>query len=59
MASRKGVNIYILKYFTLHRYFCFLRIRGTVRLCWPVSIAAKYVTAGNLNTIMNPSSYKF
>ena len=59
MASRKGINIYIPKYFMAVRNCIniFLLYGLEVRSCRPVRISANYVTAGNLNARMNPSSY--
>ena len=61
MASRKGINIYIPKYFMAVRNCInnFVLYGLEVRLCGPVRMSANYVTAGNFNARMNPSSYQF
>ena len=61
MASRKGIHIYIPKYFMAVKngINIFVLYGLEVRLYCPVRISANYVTAGNFNAIMNPSSYLF
>ena len=48
MASRKGINIYIPKYFMTVRscMHIFVLYGLEVRLCSPVRISANYVTPG-------------
>ena len=51
MASRKGINIYIPKYFMAVRNCIksFVLYGLEVRLCGFVCISPNYVTVGNLN----------
>ena len=59
MASRKGITIYILKYFMAVRNCIniFVLYGLEVRPCRPVRISANYVTLVNLHSTISPSSY--
>ena len=61
MTSRKSIHIYIPKYFmaVINCINILVLYVLDVRLCWSVRISANYVTAGNLNARVNPSSYLF